>query len=248
MTNVWVIKSHYGKYTGHFVDGGYVGAGWLRENDLSGGKTKDELTEMYRLAHPEDSPWVRGANVGQLRLFLEMGVGDYVITPCSDSQWLYYGRVVDLPYYYAPNDSDGCPFPHRRYVSWSGRRINRSEFSDKFQRMLKNAAKAAFRVKQSEEFISKVTQRVFPTPKYSKDEISDRANKIYEDQIKEKVEPQENGKFIVVDIESGDYEIHEKRIVASRRLRERRPDGVGFCGRVGYDAAYHIGGRPVRPQ
>ena len=248
MTNVWVIKSHYGKYTGHFVGGGYVGAGWLRENDLSGGKTKDELTEMYRLAHPEDSPWVRGANVGQLRLFLEMGVGDYVITPCSDSQWLYYGRVVDLPYYYAPNDSDGCPFPHRRYVAWSGRRINRSEFSDTFQSMLKNAAKAAFRVKQSEEFISKVTQRVFPTPKYSKDEISERAKKIYAEQIKALVEPEENGKFIVIDIESGDYEIHEKGLVASRRLRERRPDSVGFGGRVGYETAYHIGGRAVRPQ
>ena len=246
MTNVWVIKSHYGKYTGHFVDGGYVGAGWLRESDLSGGKTKDELTAIYRVAHPEDSPWVRGENVGQLRLFLEMGVGDYVITPCSDSQWLYYGRVVDLPYYYAPNDSDGCPFPHRRYVSWSGRRINLSEFSEKFQRALRFTQKASFRVKQSEEVISKITQRVFPTPKYSKDEISDRAKKIYEDRIKEKVEPQENGKFIIIDIESGDYEVHEKRLVASRRLRERRPDSVGFGGRVGYEAAYHIGGRPVR--
>ena len=247
-TNVWVIKSHYGKYTGHFVDGGYVGAGWLREKDLSGGKTKDELTEMYRLAHPEDSPRVRGANVGQLRLFLEMGVGDYVITPCSDSQWLYYGRVVDLPYYYAPNDSDGCPFPHRRYVTWTRRRINRSEFSDKFQRVLKNTAKAAFRVKQGEEFISKVTQRVFPTPKYSKDEISDRAKKIYAEQIKALVEPEENGKFIVIDIESGDYEVDRKMLVASRRLRERRPDGVGFGGKVGYETAYHIGGRPGRPQ
>ena len=252
MTNVWVIRSEYGKYTGQFVDGAYVGAGWLRENDLSDFKpdvnSKDELTEMYRQAHPDHSPRGRGANVGMLWLFLGMGVGDYVITPCSDSQWLYYGRVVDLPYYYAPNDSDGCSFPHRRPVTWSGRRINLSEFSEEFQRALKFTQKTAFRVKQGEEFISKVTQRVFPAPKYSKDEISDRAKKIYKEKIKAKVEPERNGKFIVIDIESGDYEVDGKMLTASRRLRERHPNCVGFGGRVGYDAAYHIGGRPGRPQ
>ena len=226
MTSVWVIRSDYGKYAGHFVDDCYVGAGWLRENDLSGGKTKDELTEMYRQAHPDHSPRTRGTNVGQLRLFLEMEAGDYVITPCSDSQWLYYGRVADLPYYYAPHDRDGCPFPHRRPVSWSGRRINLSEFSEEFRRALKFTQKTAFRVKQGEEFISKITQRVFPAPKYSKDEIADRAKKIYEDKIKAKVEPKENGKFIVIDIESGDHEVDQKMPVASRRLRERRPDCV----------------------
>ena len=248
MTNVWVIRSLYGKYAGHFVDGCYAGAGWLLGNDLSNVKTRDELKAIYRQAHPDQSPQESGSIVGQLRLFLEMGVGDYVITACSDSQWLYYGRVVDLPYHYAPNDRDGCPFPHRRSVGWSGRRINLSEFSDEFQRALKFTQKTAFRVKQGEEFISKVTQRVFPAPKYSKDEISDRAKKIYDEKIKAKVEPEKNGKFIVIDIESGDYEVDQKMLVASRRLRERHPNCVGFGGRVGYDAAYHIGGRPGRPQ
>ena len=81
MTNVWVIRANNGKYTGHFVDGAYVGAGWLLKNDLSGVKTKDELTAMYRQAHPEQSPQVVGAYVGTLWLFLQMEVGDYVITP-----------------------------------------------------------------------------------------------------------------------------------------------------------------------
>ena len=248
MTNVWVIRSHYGKYAGHFVDGCYVGAGWLRENDLSKVKTKDELTAIYRQGHPDQSPQEAGSIVGQLRLFLGMEVGDYVITPCSDSQWLYYGRVADLPYYYTANDIDGCPFPHRRAVGWSRRRINLSEFSQELQGALKFTQKTAFRVKRSEEFISKVTQRVFPAPPYSKDEIGERAKKIYEYEIKEKVEPQHNGKFIVIDIESHDFEVHEKMLVASRLLRERRPECAGFGGRVGYKAAYHIGGRRERLQ
>ena len=252
MTDVWVIRSDYGKYAGHFVDGCYVAAGCLREIDLSDFETdvntKDELKEMYRRSHPDHSPQVAGANVGMLWQFLEMEPGDYVITPCSDSQWLYHGCVAALPYYYAPSDRDGCPFPHRRPVAWSGRRINLSEFSQELQEALEFTQKTAFRVKRSEEFISKVTQRVFPTPPYSKDEIGERAKKIYEDEIKETVEPQHNGKFIVIDIESHDFEVHEKMLVASRLLRERRPECVGFGGRVGYKAAYHIGGRRERLQ
>ena len=241
MTNVWVIRSNNGKYTGHFVDGAYVGAGWLLENDLSGVKTKDELVAMYRQAHPEQSPQVVGAYVGTLWLFLQLEVGDYVITPCSDSQWLYYGIVVDAPYYYAPNHPDGCYIPHRRPVAWARRRINRSEFSDAFQNTMK-AQKTAFRVKHHAEFLDKVAQqKAAATAKYGKGEVSHRGKKIYAEQIKALLEPQENGKFIVIDIESGDYEIDEEMLVASFRLRERRPDSVRYGGRVGYDSAYHIG-------
>ena len=251
MTNVWVIRSHYGKYTGHFVDGAYVGAGWLLEHDLSKVETKDQLTAIYRQANPEQSPQVVGAYVGTLWLFLKMAAGDYVITPCSDSQWLYYGRVVDLPYYYAPNAPDGCYIPHRRPVSWDRRRINRSEFSEKAQDTLKSTARTAFRFKHNNEFFEIATQKAVQEaapPKYSKEEISVRGNKIYAEQIKSSVEPHDNGKFIVIDIESDDYEVDWKALVASRRLRERRPDSVRFLARVGLGAAYRMGWRPVRPR
>ena len=77
--------------------------------------------------------------------------------------------------------------------------------------------------------------------KYSRDEVCDRGAEIYAAQIKARVEPQENGKFIVIDIESGDYEIAEDMLDASHRLRERRPDSVRFGGMVGYPAAYQLG-------
>ena len=250
MTDVWVIRSEHGKYTGQFVDGAYVGAGWLQEHDLSKVETKEELTAMYRQAHQDQSPKETGANVGMLRLFLNMAAGDYVITPCSDSQWLYYGRVIDFPYYYAPNDPDGCVFPHRRAVAWDRGRINCSEFSDKAQNTLKSTARTAFRFKHNDEFFEIVTQKAVQEatpPKYSKEEISDRGNKIYTEQIKSSVEPHDNGKFIVLDIESEDYEVDWKALVASRRLRERRPDSVRFLAKVGRGPAYRIGWRPVRP-
>ena len=79
------------------------------------------------------------------------------------------------------------------------------------------------------------------TPKYSIGEVCERGMRIYEEQIKPLVEPQENGKFIVIDVESGDYEIDEDSLAAGDRIRERRPDIVGFLGRVGYESAYSMG-------
>ena len=81
------------------------------------------------------------------------------------------------------------------------------------------------------------------TNKYTIDEICDRAKEIYREEIKHLVEPQENGKFIVIDIESGDYEVDEDAIAADERLNARRPDAVGFLARVGYRAAYRMGFR-----
>ena len=79
------------------------------------------------------------------------------------------------------------------------------------------------------------------TKKYTIDEVCDRGEKIYEEQIKHLVEPREKGKFIVIDIESGDYEIDEEELEASERLKQRRPDSIRFLARVGCKAAYHMG-------
>ena len=82
--------------------------------------------------------------------------------------------------------------------------------------------------------------------KYSRDEVCDRGAAIYAAQIKARVEPQENGKFIVIDIASGDYEIAEDMLDAEDRLLARRPAAIGFGGRVGYESAYKRGGGGAR--
>ena len=84
---------------------------------------------------------------------------------------------------------------------------------------------------------------VMPSKNYTIDEKGDLAEKIYQEQIKALVEPQENGKFIAIDIESGDYEIAEELIVASHQLRDRRPESIRFGTRIGYPSAYRIGWR-----
>ena len=79
------------------------------------------------------------------------------------------------------------------------------------------------------------------TEKYTIDEVCDRGEQIYAERIKHLVEPEHNGKFIVIDIESGDYEIAENMLIAEDRLKGRRPEAVGFGARVGHGSAYDMG-------
>jgi len=73
-------------------------------------------------------------------------------------------------------------------------------------------------------------------------EVAEIGERIYRERIREIVWPEQEGKFLVMDIDSGDYEIDEKDIRASLRLHERRPEGILYGVRIGSDTAYRIGG------
>jgi len=60
-----------------------------------------------------------------------------------------------------------------------------------------------------------------PRTQYTNEEIGQLAEQIYRRSIRDKVMPQHNGKFLIVDIESGDYEIDEDDLAAEDRLRAR---------------------------
>lgn len=74
-------------------------------------------------------------------------------------------------------------------------------------------------------------------------EVTALGEAIYQDRIKSLMEPTERGKFLVIDVESGDYEVDQDHLTASHRLRKRRPDAVTYALKVGYRAAYSLGGR-----
>ena len=70
------------------------------------------------------------------------------------------------------------------------------------------------------------------------EEIESRGTAIYESKIRHLVEPDETGKFMVIDVYSGDYEIDEHDGTATGRLLKRRPGAVSWAVRVGSPAAY----------
>ena len=70
-------------------------------------------------------------------------------------------------------------------------------------------------------------------PRYSKEEFARRGDEIYEHDLRPHVEAGNEGKFIVIDIETGAYEIDADELVASDRLLARHPDAQVWLRRVG---------------
>ena len=72
-------------------------------------------------------------------------------------------------------------------------------------------------------------------------EIASKGEKIYADTIKPNINlEEERGKFVVIDVNTGDYEIDKRNVTASLRLQERQPDGVLYGIRIGFAAAYKM--------
>lgn len=79
--------------------------------------------------------------------------------------------------------------------------------------------------------------------RYSNDEIVRRGQELYEREIRAKVEPQHSGRFLVLDIDSADFDVADTAIEAIQRIKLRHADPALYILRVGHDAAYRLGGR-----
>lgn len=75
---------------------------------------------------------------------------------------------------------------------------------------------------------------------YTDEEVARRGDEIYERDISFHLKGEDEGKFIFIDIESGDYEIDTNEFAASDRLRTRRPDAEVWIRRVGSRYAYRL--------
>lgn len=76
---------------------------------------------------------------------------------------------------------------------------------------------------------------------WTAEEIGSRGEDIYQKQIRDKVDPKHKGMFLVLDIETGDYEIDAEDLVATDRLLAKHPNAIIYGVRVGFPAAYGIG-------
>ena len=77
----------------------------------------------------------------------------------------------------------------------------------------------------------------------SPEHVVARGREWYEREIRAQVEPQHNGEFLVINVETGEYELDADDVAASKRAKSRFPDAPLFAMRVGHRAAYRLGGR-----
>ena len=82
-----------------------------------------------------------------------------------------------------------------------------------------------------------------PYANYRPEEVESRGEAIYAEQLRERVEAENKGKFLVIDIETGNYEIDADDLQATMRALAKRPAAVLYGLRIGYPTAYRLGGR-----
>jgi hypothetical protein len=87
-----------------------------------------------------------------------------------------------------------------------------------------------------------------PHPRYSPAEIVARGKALYDQQIRERVEAKNKGRFLVMNVETGEFVLDDDPLAASDRAAERYPGAPLYAVRVGYPAVGRIGGRAVRRQ
>jgi hypothetical protein len=73
------------------------------------------------------------------------------------------------------------------------------------------------------------------------DEIVHRGEALYEQRIRARVEPQHKGKFLVLNVLTGEYEMDVDDLVASKRAKARFKEDPLFALRVGHPTAYRLG-------
>ena len=80
-----------------------------------------------------------------------------------------------------------------------------------------------------------------PHPRYTTEEIVRHGQELYDQQLRAQVTAGNTGKFLVLDIETGEYEIDVDERSALKRAKARRPNAPLYILRIGHPTAYRLG-------
>lgn len=79
-------------------------------------------------------------------------------------------------------------------------------------------------------------------PTLSAQEIGERGRALYDRDIRPHVESGNIGKFLVLDVDTGEYEIDTDQMAAFDRAIARKPNGNRYLIRIGSSTAHRLGG------
>ena len=71
-------------------------------------------------------------------------------------------------------------------------------------------------------------------PPYTAEEIAERGRELYDTRLKEQLEPHQRGRYVVMDVISGEYLVGDDY---TRELHARQPDAPLYTKKIGYRAA-----------
>ena len=71
-------------------------------------------------------------------------------------------------------------------------------------------------------------------PQRTLDEVARLGGDVFDRHVKPALRPEDNGKFVAIDVNVGDYEIDEDDYTAVMRLKSRSPDAEVWLARAGF--------------
>lgn len=75
----------------------------------------------------------------------------------------------------------------------------------------------------------------------TKEEVCQLGQEIYDRDIRQLVESENEGRYVVVDVMTGDYAIADSVLSACDLARARNADAILYLVRVGFPSVYRIG-------
>ena len=76
--------------------------------------------------------------------------------------------------------------------------------------------------------------------RWTPEELAHLGLEVYESRVRPTLRPEDDGKFVAIDVISGDFEIDPNDYAAVTRLRERTPAGDLWLGCVGQQTTYYL--------
>lgn len=83
--------------------------------------------------------------------------------------------------------------------------------------------------------------------RYERAELARLGEEIYEQAVRPKVAARHRGEYVVIDVDTGEYEVDADELAASDRLLSRLPEAQVWLKRVGYPYVRRFGPRSRRP-
>lgn len=77
-------------------------------------------------------------------------------------------------------------------------------------------------------------------PRFGLDELARLGAEVFDRRVRPSLRPEDDGKFVALDVETEDYEIDADDYAAVTRLRSRRPTASIWLEQVGEPTAYRL--------
>ncbi len=78
-------------------------------------------------------------------------------------------------------------------------------------------------------------------PRRTLDELARLRGDLFDQQVRPALRPDDEGKFVAIDVETGDYELDVDDYAVVARLRARKPAADIWLMRAGYPTTYKMG-------